>query len=292
MKKYFFGFVAIAFFFSILVCTRSTKPCSIGIAASFDDVLISYESCGNGSVSLVFVHGWSCDSRYWREQIPFFKEKYKVVTVDLAGHGHSGTSRVHYKMKSFGHDVKAVVDAIKAEKVILIGHSMGGAVIAEAARFMPNRVIGLVGVDTLMNVGHPLTDEELDKMVEPFENDFQTHTRSFVREMFVSGSDPGLIQWIEQDLSAAPSHIGISAFREYLGQYVTGEAASVFEAIKVPVHCVNADLWPTNVETNRRHMKSYDVSIMKNVSHFLMLEKPDEFNKLLGETIERILSSQ
>jgi len=58
--------------------------------------------------------------------------------LDLAGHGHSGTSRPQYAMSSFGEDVRAVVEATGSRRVILIGHPMGGSVIAEAARLTPD----------------------------------------------------------------------------------------------------------------------------------------------------------
>ncbi|MGD9159180.1 MAG: alpha/beta hydrolase [Desulfobacteraceae bacterium] len=82
---------------------------------------------------MAFVHGWSYDSRYWQNQVPVFSKKYRVVVVDLAGHGHSGMSRINYRMSYFGEDVKAVTEAVGSKQVILIGHSMGGAVIVEAA---------------------------------------------------------------------------------------------------------------------------------------------------------------
>jgi len=97
---------------------------------SFDGELISYSVSGKGDLALVFVHGWSCDSRYWMEQVPYFSKKYKVVTIDLAGHGHSGSERSVYSLKSFAEDVKAVVEAVGTQQVILIGHSMDGGVIA------------------------------------------------------------------------------------------------------------------------------------------------------------------
>jgi pimeloyl-ACP methyl ester carboxylesterase len=65
--------------------------------------------------------------------VPVFSKKYRVVVVDLAGHGHSGMSRINYRMSYFGEDVKAVTEAVGSKQVILIGHSMGGAVIVEAA---------------------------------------------------------------------------------------------------------------------------------------------------------------
>ncbi|HPB56158.1 MAG TPA: alpha/beta hydrolase, partial [Candidatus Aminicenantes bacterium] len=58
------------------------------IAQSKDGTPISYEVYGSGEPTLVFIHGWSCDSRYWRAQIPFFSKGHRIVLLDLAGHGH------------------------------------------------------------------------------------------------------------------------------------------------------------------------------------------------------------
>ena len=153
------------------------------VVFSKDGTPISYEIYGSGEPTLVFVHGWSCDARYWRAQLPHFSKSHRVVTLDLAGHGHSGTTRSQYTMSAFGEDVRAVTEATGSRSVILIGHSMGGSVIAEAARLMPNRVVGLIGIDTLENIEYPMTREELKKMMAPLEKDFRTGSRQFVGEM-------------------------------------------------------------------------------------------------------------
>ena len=142
------------------------------VVLSKDGAAISYEVYGAGELTLVFVHGWSCDARYWRAQVPYFSKKYRLITLDLAGHGHSDMTRLQYTMKAFGEDVQAVTEATESRKVILVGHSMGGSVIAEAARLMPNRVIGLIGIDTLENIEYPMTREELDQMIVPLKKDF------------------------------------------------------------------------------------------------------------------------
>jgi hypothetical protein len=78
---------------------------------SQDGVPISYEISGFGEPTLVFVHCWSCDARYWRNQAGYFSQKYRVVTLDLAGHGQSGLGRSQYTLSSFGEDVRALVEA-------------------------------------------------------------------------------------------------------------------------------------------------------------------------------------
>jgi pimeloyl-ACP methyl ester carboxylesterase len=259
------------------------------ITLSKDGTPISYETFGAGEPTLVFVHGWSCDARYWRAQVPVFSTKYRVVVLDLAGHGHSGMSRTRYTMGAFGEDVRAVTEATGSRSVILIGHSMGGPVIAEAAGLMPGRVIGLIAVDTLVNIEYPLTPEELKQMMAPFETNFREGVRQFVSEMITDRTDPLLREWILADMSAAPPGVAMSALNEMMMQYITGEAAKVFAKIRIPVVTVNGDLWPINYEANRRHMFSFDAIVVKEADHFLMLNRADDFNKALENAISMLI---
>ncbi|MGE4560727.1 MAG: alpha/beta fold hydrolase [Desulfobulbus sp.] len=259
------------------------------VVLSRDNTPISYEVYGTGEPTLVFVHGWSCDSRYWRMQVDQFAKKYRVVVLDLAGHGHSGLTRECYCMRAFAEDVRAVTEAVGSKTVILIGHSMGGEVVAHAARMMPERVIGLIGVDTLENVEYPLNRQEADTMVAPMIDDFRGESRAFVATMFRPDADPAVRQWVLDDMSSAPPAIALDAMVSYLHEYVSGRIARVFDGINVPVVCVNGDLWPVNFEANRRHIRSFEAITVPNGDHFLMLDKPNAFNQALEQAIYAIL---
>jgi len=259
------------------------------VVVSKDGTPISHEVSGTGEPTLVFVHGWSCDARYWRAQVPYYSKNHRVVVLDLAGHGHSGTSRTRYTMRAFGEDVRAVTEEACEGKVILIGHSMGGSVIAEAARLMPDRVIGLIGIDTLENVEYPLTPTELEEMLAPLKEDFRTGASQFAGQMISPDTDPQIRDWILADMSSAPPAVALSAMKEMMSQYITGEASKIFEQIRIPVVTVNGDLWPIDYEANRRHMFSFDAIVLKNADHFLMMDKPEEFNAALGKAIDMVL---
>ncbi|OPZ59949.1 MAG: Arylesterase [Deltaproteobacteria bacterium ADurb.Bin510] len=254
-------------------------------ARSADGTPISYEVYGAGEPTLIFVHGWSCDSRYWRCQVPYFARSHRVITLDLAGHGHSGTGRSRYSMTSFGADVQAVAVAAGVERAILIGHSMGGPVVAEAARLMPERICGLIGIDTLENIEYPLSETELAGMIAPLEADFPKGCREFVGAMLRSEGDAAVRAWILDDMSSAPKAVALSAMREMMGQYLSGEIARTFESLKIPVVTVNADLWPIDYAANRRHMTSYEAIVIKDTDHFLMLNQAAAFNKALARAI-------
>ena len=259
------------------------------VVPSKDGTPISYEIYGVGEPSLVFVHGWSCDARYWRAQLPHFSKNHRVVVLDLAGHGHSGSTRSRYTMKSFGEDVQAVTEATDSRRIILIGHSMGGSVIAEAARLLPNRVIGLIGIDTLENIEYPMTREELDQMMAPLAKDFRTGSRQFVKPMILPSTDPQLREWILSDMSAAAPAVALSAMNEMMSQYITKEAAAIFDEIRIPLITVNGDLWAINYEANRRHMFSFNAIVLKEADHFLMIDRKEEFNNALEKAINTIL---
>jgi pimeloyl-ACP methyl ester carboxylesterase len=253
-------------------------------AVSADNVSISYHVEGKGTPALVFVHGWCCDKGYWKYQAPHFSKRHKVVTIDLAGHGESGMHRKAWTMEAFGKDVAAVVEELELDRVILIGHSMGGAVIIEAARQMPERVTGLVGADTFLDVGKQYTQQQIDAFVAPFERDFAEATSKLARGMFLSDADAALVEWVAANMCSARPEVGIRAMRQLAGF----DAREELRHMRKPIYCINSDMRVTNVEAGQRYAASFEVKLMSGVGHFVMLEDPKVFNRLLTEIIEEL----
>jgi pimeloyl-ACP methyl ester carboxylesterase len=142
-------------------------------ARAADGVAVAYDVRGQGDMALVFIHGWACDRSFWREQLDVFAEDYRVVALDLGGHGESGADREAWSMTTLGGDVQAVVENLNLERVVLVGHSMGGVVALEAARLMPQRVVGIVGVDTLHDAEVEYSPELAREAVALFRADFR-----------------------------------------------------------------------------------------------------------------------
>ncbi|PTN34438.1 alpha/beta hydrolase [Desulfonatronum sp. SC1] len=286
--------VAIGCFLSLLMLNTQVLADSVWprMVGSADGVPISYEVHGTGEPTLVFVHGWSCDGRYWRMQVPHFSKNHRVVVIDLAGHGHSGLGREDYAMDAFGEDVQAVVEEVGAEQVILVGHSMGGPVSVAAARLMPGRVIGVIGVDIFQDVSHPMTQEEFDSWMGLLQPDFAAGAAQFVRQMFIEKTDPVLRDWVVADMSAAPPKVAVSAMEQMLSDVVSGDALFAFDGLETPIVAINADLWPTNVEANRRHMHSFDAVIIEGTDHFLHMAEPEAFNRKLEGVIAGMVETR
>ena len=129
-------------------------------------------------------------------------------------------------------------------------------------------------------------------MIAPLDKDFRTGSREFVGQMISPRTDPQLREWILSDMSSAPPAVALSAMKEMMSQYVTGQAARIFDTIRIPVITVNGDLWPINYEANRRHMFSFDAIVLKESDHFFMMNRPDEFNRALEKAIAKVSKKQ
>lgn len=253
-------------------------------AKSKDGVSIAYITAGQGEKAIVFIHGWCCNKTYWENQITHFSKNYKVVAIDLAGHGESGRERKDYTIEAFAEDVKAVIEKLDLKNVILVGHSMGGYIIAQTASIIPERIKMIVGADTFQNVAETLTPQQAEDYLKQFKTDFKTFTYGFVKNMFPQSADQKLVEKIASDMSSAYAEMGISAMKNLL--YADG--LSLKGKILCPFKSINADLFPTDIETNKKHYQNFDVKFMKGYGHFVQIENPQLFNNLLEEFIKEL----
>ncbi|MBI4161895.1 MAG: alpha/beta hydrolase [Acidobacteria bacterium] len=256
-----------------------------GTAVSADGVPIRYRSAGRGDPAVVFVHGWSCDAAYWERQVNHFAGSRRVVTVDLAGHGGSGLDRKEWTMGAFADDVVAVVEALDLRRVVLVGHSMGGLVIVEAARRMPERTLALVPVDSFHDVDRTFTAAEKEEFLARLRADFPAAAGEFIRgNLFSASTPPDLADWIVRDMTSGPPEVGIGAMSAVLDYNLRVGIAQV----NLPFYCINSDLYPMNLDAARRYIASLQVHTIPGVGHFPMLEAPEIFNRALEEGLRSL----
>ncbi len=248
---------------------------------SFDGVEIAFESSGHGTTELLFIHGGLADRSFWEHQMTKFSKHHRVVALDLAGHGTSGQNRSAWTLEAFGEDVKAVADALDLKRIVLIGNSLGGSVALEAARMLKERVIGVVGVDTLHDATQGVTPEEAKARADQFRDDFGNTCREMVESLFHKGKEMKLRKWALNRMLFSPPEV-VSGIMEGFAGY---DAAAAFRSAGVPIRAINGDLFPTLVESNRKVVPDFDAVIMKGAGHYPMLERPEEFNGYLRDVI-------
>jgi pimeloyl-ACP methyl ester carboxylesterase len=276
--------VSCAFGIASRVALSQSDPASVQTrsVASADGVRIVYDVLGQGDTVLVLVHCWACNRFFWRNQVDMFSSHYRVVTLDLAGHGQSGTSRRNWTVLSLVQDVLAVANDLKLKRMILIGHSLGGRVCLKAAPMMKGRVVGVILVDIMNDASQRETIAQAEADAASLRRDYKGYFRD-LSPLFSKNSDSAIRHWVEEQAMA--SHpTPMIALKLDITNVIPSE---LFAHAGVPIRAINAmpplsD--PTNVAENRRYA-DHDVILISDAGHFLQLERPKEFNQALNKWI-------
>ncbi len=284
--------IGLAFLFTLITCQMQPGISQLlveeGNAASADGIPIHYKLYGKGEVSLVFVHDWCTNMKYWEEQIPSFGVNFKVVTLDLAGHGQSGIGRTTWTMEAFGQDVTSVVEKLDLQNVVLVGHGMGGPVILEAAKLIQDRAIGLVGADSFNDLYMECVEEgQIQLAMKPYQENFQEQIREHVRlSWFSPNSDHGQMSKIILDMIKTPKEVVLGALEE-LQRY---DAAESFKQVQLDVRGVQTTHMDVSYNVTQTHAKSIWVEYLDGLGHFIMLEDPQAFNRHLANFINEFVT--
>jgi pimeloyl-ACP methyl ester carboxylesterase len=109
----------------------------------YKNTKISFTDSGEGTV-IVLLHGFLENKIMWQEYVDFFSQKYRVITIDLLGHGESDCLGYVHEMEDNAGAVHEVLEHLKIDKAIILGHSMGGYVALAFAELYPKKVQKLV----------------------------------------------------------------------------------------------------------------------------------------------------
>lgn len=262
---------------AVLLCAATSATAG---AASVDGIEIHSTSAGAGP-TIVFVHGWTCDTSSWREQLPAFSDRYRVIALDLPGHGLSGSPAPdEFSMDLFAGAIEAVRAEAGAERIVLVGHSMGAPVIRQYALMWPEHVAGLVAVDGALdlrgfgqrgNGGQPpqLTPETRENMI---------------RGMFVPQTPEPLREHILAMMLGTPAATAQGAMSAMFDPSL--RAARVITAPAVAIVAGTADV--PDVAAAADVLPNFDAMQIAGTGHFLMMEKPEAFNRALEDFLTRI----
>lgn len=287
MKNKLLFFTILTVVVSIFVkCKNDTKE----VAYSSDGVAITYESLGKGKPAIVFVHGWTNPRSIWDEQMKQFSNKYQSVAIDLAGSGESGNNREKWTMRAFSNDVAAVVNKLKLDEVVLVGFSMGAAVVIETANQIPDKVKGVVIVDNMQNPEQKLPPQMvpvMDSIMMDLLNNM-TNEKLVAMGFYKNNQEANF----ERVMSLYPDSVSKIGWKESLHEnmkWMNESCTNALESLQVPLHAINSDMQPTQVEIIRKYVPSFKAKIIEDVGHLLFWEKPSEFQQLLEECIQEFI---
>jgi len=258
--------------------------------AMLDGARVRYQSFGRGPRAVVLVHGWICDHSFWIRNIPALSAEYRVIALDLPGHGGSDGPKVEYTQQYLAKALDAVLRDAKVSRAVLVGHNMGAPVARQFAADFPAKVAGLVLVDAAIST--PVSAEEMEQRKarrRPFLDSLRTAAypeiaEKFIDRMFVTETPPDLRARIKPRMLATPQWISVSA--------MDGMSDGSMWAAKsdVPTLCIYSD------KGRKADNDAMLNGMFSNVDHqewpgggnFTMMEMPDRFNAAVLEFLKKI----
>jgi len=253
--------------------------------AELDGWRIEYETGGTGDDALVFIHGATSSRKAFYPQMADLDIGRRLLAVDLIGHGGSDKPETAYTMALFARSVAAAMDAEGIRCATLVAHSNGVPVAREFYRMYPERTEAIVAVDGAFQ--NPLPPEMVEWMRAAFDrpdfDDFRAGMADMMPTFALSEDD---LAMIKADMLATPRHVMVGELESMTDPSIWRD-----DKIEVPLLVLLAQqpTWtPERIDYIREIGPHIEYHMWEGVSHFMALERRDEFNALLAEFVDRL----
>src|SRR2546423_1423913 len=252
--------------------------------AKLDAARVHYFNYGKGDEALVLIHGWTQNADAWRDNVADLAKRNRVIVVELPGHGESDKPQTTYSMEYFARAGDAVLRDAKVKRAVLVGHSMGTPVARQFYRKYPEKTVAIVIVDGSLR---PFGNQAMiDQMMAGFRG---PQYRNAVNQMMGFIGGPNLSAEVKQRINSAsmktPQYVLVSAFEGMLDKSIWAA-----DKVNVPVLAIMArnPLLPANTEESFREIApKLDFQVFDGVGHFLMMEKPKEFDAAVIKWLDK-----
>ena len=218
--------------------------------------------------TICFVHGSGGNARVWDRQVDGLAG-HKTLAVDLPGHGPAG-GHGRESIAEYAADVRAELDAAGLDRVVLVGHSMGGAIAQMFALQYPDRLDGLV----LVGTGARL--RVMPRIFETLEADHGEGVRFLMSLAVAASAPPALIELLTRETLRTPRRVIIGDFRACDAFDVMPRLPAI--AIPTLVLCGREDRLtpPRYAQYLADHIPGARLVIVEGAGHYVQIERPDE----------------
>jgi pimeloyl-ACP methyl ester carboxylesterase len=249
---------------------------------------ISFEVVGKGS-TVVLLHGFLESSLMWKDIVSVLSKKYKVITIDLLGHGASENHGYIHTMNDQAEIVKAVLNHLKLRKYVLIGHSMGGYV-ALAFGFLYSK--NVKGIFLLNSTALPDTKEKKtnrDRAIKAVKENYKSFIRIAVPMLFAEKNKTVFKKEIQEGILDAlrMNPQGITAALE--GMKIRENLTKLYTSSNFPIHMVISKQDPAlDYDSLINQTKNTKVTISELPDgHMSYIENKSEVIKILFDFLKR-----
>jgi 3-oxoadipate enol-lactonase len=259
------------------------------------NVVIGYDDTEFGVEPIVLIHGFPLNRTMWNEQVAALRDRHRVITLDLRGHGESTLDEPVSSMEMMAEDVAALLDKLQVERPTIAALSMGGYVALAFHELYPQRMAGLVLADTRAYADTPaaqVTREETAKRV--LEDGMEVLVDSMMPKLLSASALATRSEVVERvhEMIRANSPEGAAAALR--GMAVRKDRTKLLSSISVPTLIVvgsdDTITPPKDAFEMAAEIPSSRVQVIDGAGHLSNLEQPAEFNQALTGFLDKRLS--
>jgi len=258
--------------------------------ATFKQAQIAYTVSGKGR-AVVLLHGFLGSSKSWEITTNALAKKFKVICIELPGHGQSDCYGYVHSMELMAQAVKAVMDNLRLKKYVLIGHSMGGYVSLAFAELFPDFVRGLCLFHSTSYADSEQKKKDRSRAIKVVKNNHDIYVRATINNLFNTHQLKHLKKEIlvTQQIARRTSKRGIIAALEGMKNRPSRDVVLHFANYPVLFIIGKYDnLLPMQSLLDQAEIaKHKDVLLLEKAGHMGFLEEPEICIKYLKRFIRK-----
>ena len=235
---------------------------------------------GSGEIPVVFTHSFGGTNEHWKNQMMVLSKDHKTVAFDFRGHGKSDIPKdMSYSAEELAEDISAVVDSIHLDKFILVGHSMGGSASIAYSGKHPERVAGLF----LVGTPGKSSNQQSEKIISSLKSDSYQQVMDQYMMQLLKNSKPSTNQFVNSGIKKITREQSLNII-ESMFNFDPLPSLKNYAGPKMIVY--------TSMENQQGSLSSQRPDIpakmVDGTSHWIQLDKPEEFNKILSDFIKTV----
>jgi 3-oxoadipate enol-lactonase len=261
---------------------------------AINDITVSYSDEGkNGTPVIIFIHGFPFNKSMWKMQVKELKDNYHLISYDIRGHGNSDAGNGDFSIELFVKDLISLMDALKIEKTVLCGLSMGGYIALKAIENYPERFNALILSDTNCIADTSEVKEKRMKAIESIrKSGVEEYADESIKNLFASES----FKTKKEEIATVRKMIVKTSIQSLcntlLALSVRKETCNKLSEIKVPVLIMAGKedkiTPPAVAQMMHEKIKKSSLSLISHAGHLSNIENPGEFNEHLNKFIASV----